>query len=479
MSLKSGVIDVGTTNIKLAIYDDTLNKVQFEKQRNQLLPSSSGFKEQDGKQILRIVKHYMSLLKQNEVRKVGFTFNKSSLVAWDKEGNPLTNVMTWMDRRGFDVANHYSPYLKLLSHFPVVSSILQPQTSAVRMKWFISNDPQLSERIGKGDAFIGTLDSFVIYNLTRKYVSDYTNLALTGLLHPATLKFIGTTYSLLKLPETIHPEPIDNIGDIGTFESVDINASIADQQAACVGEGIVGSIGEYKMTHGTGSFVDVSVEKLPRSFGRGIVPLILFKSGKNVFYGIEGFLPTSGSILDWMVESGLFSSHEEFDDLSLQSKHPRLVFSPWLVGSNIPYFPDAKGTLTGVDTETSRADIARAVYEGISVSLWLILQRISSIANSYPSIVKCDGGLAKSNAFLKILSSVLKLPTSRSADVDATSKGVAFLLKMHNEGAKLGEAKEFSKPELKMEPDETFNAESVRRRIADVLTKHGTAEFLQ
>ena len=138
--MKSGVIDVGTTNIKLAIYDDALNKVQFEKQRNQLLPSSSGFKEQDGKQILQIVKHYMSLLKQNEVRKVGFTFNRSSLVAWDKEGNPLTNVMTWMDRRGYDVANHYSAYLKTLSHFPVVSSILQPQTSAVRMKWFLSNN---------------------------------------------------------------------------------------------------------------------------------------------------------------------------------------------------------------------------------------------------------------------------------------------------------------------------------------------------
>jgi glycerol kinase len=476
--MKSGVIDVGTTNIKLAIYDDALNKVQSDKQRNQLLPSSRGFKEQDGKEILRIVKHYMNLLKQSEVRKVGFTFNRSSLVAWDKEGNPLTNVMTWMDRRGYDVANHYSVHLKLLSHFPVISSILQPQTSAVRMKWFLSNDPQLSERIAKSDAFIGTLDSFVMYNLTKKYVSDYTNIALTGLLHPATLKFIGTTYGLLKLPETIHPEPIDNIGDIGTYESVDINASIADQQAACVGEGIVGSVGGYKMTHGTGSFVDVSVPKLPRSFGRGILPLILFKSDKNVFYGIEGFLPTSGSILDWMVESGLFSSHQELDDLSQQSKRPGLVFSPWLVGSNIPYFPYDKGALLGIDTETSRADIARAMYEGISVSLWLILQKISSISDSYPSIVKCDGGLSNSSAFLKILSSVLKLPTTRSADVDATGKGVAFLLKMYNEGSKLGEAKELSKPDLKVEPDETFN-ESTRKRIVDVLIKHGTAEFLK
>ena len=476
--MKSGVIDVGTTNIKLAIYDDALNKVQSEKQRNQLLPSSSGFKEQDGKEILQTVKHYMNVLKQSDVRKVGFTFNRSSLVAWDKEGNPLTSVMTWMDRRGYDVASHYSPYLKLLSHFPIVSSILQPQTAAVRMKWFLSNDPRLSERIGKGDAFIGTLDSFVIYNLTKKYVSDYTNIALTGLVHPATLKFIGTTYSLLKLPETIHPEPIDNIGDIGTFDSVDINVSIADQQAACVGEGIVGLAGEYKMTHGTGSFVDVSVLKLPRSFGRGILPLILFKSGKDVFYGIEGFLPTSGSILDWIVESGLFSSHKELDDLSLQSNRPGLVFSPWLVGSNIPYFPDDKGTLLGIDTETSRADIARAVYEGISVSLWLILQKISSISNSYPSVVKCDGGLANSNAFLKILSSVLKLPTTRSVDLDATCKGVAFLLKMYNGGAKLGEAKELSKQELRIEPDETFN-ESMRKRIADVLIKHGTAEFLK
>ena len=118
------------------------------------------------------------------------------------------------------------------------------------------------------------------------------------------------------------------------------------------------------MTHGTGSFVDVSVEKLPRSFGRGILPLILFKSGKDVFYGVEGFLPTSGSLLDWIVESGLFSSHQELDSCHCNRSAQGLCFLRGSSAATSHIFRMTRVHFLGIDTETSRADIARAVYQG-------------------------------------------------------------------------------------------------------------------
>ncbi len=161
------------------------------------------------------------------------------------------------------------------------------------------------------------------------------------------------------------PEVIDNIHELGGgVDGMRVGGVlIADQQAAMVGEGCL-SVGCGKVTNGTGSFVDAVVDEF-KLVGGGLLPLLILKYGGNVFYGVEGFLPATGSVIDWLVRLGLLSSPQELDGLA-QVNTQGIVVIPALAGVNVPPRPCARGGLIdGLTLSTTREAFVRAVVEGI------------------------------------------------------------------------------------------------------------------
>ncbi|MGC8542774.1 MAG: FGGY-family carbohydrate kinase [Vulcanisaeta sp.] len=418
-----GVIDVGTTNVKLIVYDDELNQRYSETVNVPMLFPGNYYVEQDANGLRSAFNYLINTARDKGVKYLGISTYRASIIAWDKSGNPLINIITWLDRRGLEIVNKY-PY-SLMRHLPLLSSILIPTSPVVQILWLLKYRQGLIERVRKGEVFIGTLSSYLAYLVGGGYVNDASNEALTGLWHPGNLRRIDLIYDLLKIPREVSPEVIDNIHELGEVNGMRVGVLIADQQAAMIGEGCL-SIGCGKVTNGTGSFVDAVIDRF-RLVGDGLLPLLILKYGSDVFYGVEGFLPATGSVIDWLVKLGLLTSPQELDKLSGVSAQGVIVI-PALAGVNVPPRPCARGLIDGLTLNTTREAFVRAVVEGMVQLIGIIFDKIRNY--SRVSVVRVDGGLSRSTLFLKLLATALGTVVERQRDVEATARGVAALLKV-------------------------------------------------
>ncbi|MFP3173375.1 MAG: FGGY family carbohydrate kinase [Vulcanisaeta sp.] len=418
-----GVIDVGTTNVKLIIYSSELEPQYQEVINVPTLFPRSYYVEQDANTLRGAFRHLINVARDRGVKFLGISTYRASTIAWDRSGNPLTNIVTWLDRRGLEIINRF-PY-NLLRRLPLMSSVLIPTSPVVQILWLLRNRRDILERVSRGEAYIGTLSSYLAYLVSGKYINDATNEALTGLWHPGRLERIGVVYDALKIPREVGPEVTDNVYEYGEIDGVRVGVLIADQQAAMIGEGCLTS-GCGKVTNGTGSFVDVAIDKF-RLAGDGLLPLLVLKIGNSLFYGVEGFLPATGSVIDWLIKLGLLSTPQELDRL-MGIRTGDLVVIPALAGVNVPQRPCARGFIDGLTLDTNREVFVRAVVEGIVQLVALIFDKIRGIANV--EFVRVDGGLSRSNLFLKLLATALGVRVERQFDVEATARGVAALLKV-------------------------------------------------
>jgi len=344
---------------KLIIYDDELNHEYQESINVPMLFPRSYYAEQDAEALKAAFNHLLNTARSRDVRLIGISTYRASIIVWDRSGNPLTNIITWLDRRGLEVINKFP--LSLLKHVPPLSSILVSTSPAVQILWLKRNRGDLLERIKRGDAYVGTLSSFLAFLISGKYINDATNEALTGLWNPSNFRRIKAVYDVLGIPEAINPDIVDNIYDYGNINGIDIGVMIADQQAAMVGEGCMES-GCGKVTNGTGSFVDAATNEF--KIGSGLLPLLMLKVGNESFYGVEGFLPATGSVIDWLTKLGLISAPEELDKLAGVGIGD-LIVVPALAGVNVPQRPCARGLIDGLTLGVTRESFVRAVMEGL------------------------------------------------------------------------------------------------------------------
>jgi len=260
-----------------------------------------------------------------------------------------------------------------------------------------------------------TVDSYLTYRLTGKFVSDATNACLSGIVDPRSMKEIGIVKSLFNL-RTETPELVENAQTIGSYNGMELNALIADQQAASVAEGAYeGGIG--KVTNGTGTFVDIPTLGFAR---RGeLIPLVLLKHKGRVWFGVEGYLPTTGRAVDMMIATGLT---RDYSDLEVE-RTGDVIFIPALSGLQVPRIPNAKGVIAGLTLGSDRAAIVSGLLKSVAFHVRLVLTQ----SREQPKALRADGGLSRSDALLKTISAATRTRVERDTDLEATSRGVAML----------------------------------------------------
>ncbi len=420
-----GVIDVGTTSTKLFIYDrkgdmhfSTKVRLGFERREGNYI-------EQDSNRLWSIVETFLRKMKQENVKNFGLTTYRASVLIWDKDGKPITNVITWIDRRGLEVKRNFSLFMKLLSKLPMLKSVLSIDSPAMLYKWLILKDPRLKKEIERGDLFFGTLDSYLAYKLTGEYISDVTNATLTGLIHPKTLKSLSIVSRLLGIPD-YSPRIVDNVELLGEVDGIEFNVMIADQQAAAVAEGCLKG-GMVKITNGTGSFVDMALEdfKMPK---KGLIPVTLVKVGDNIVYGVEGFIPSSGIVLDWMVEKNIVDDYKTI--CSDEEEGEEIYFLPMFRGLRVPYHLAASGSVLGLTLNSSSMDIARGFINGLAFLIQEILNEMIWQFNYRPDVLYCNGGLSQCRRLLQAIADYTGFYVVRSRGADATAHGVLKLLEI-------------------------------------------------
>ncbi|MDG7007800.1 MAG: carbohydrate kinase [Nitrososphaerota archaeon] len=399
-------VDVGTTRIKLALYDDELHGKVSE--TLSVPVGADGL--QDAEELFRAVKHLVERGKELGASSVGLSTYRGSTVAWDKEGKPLTPIVTWTDRGSTSIYRRLPAYLKLMGKIPPFDLIISPYSPVLKFLRLGELNPSLPE-----DAMMWTVDAYLAYRLTGKFVSDATNACLSGMVDPRSMKEIGAVKSLFKLKmET--PQLVENTERIGEHNGMEVNALVADQQAASVAEGAVeGGVG--KVTNGTGTFVDIPTAGFAR---RGeLIPLVLLKHRGKVWFGVEGYLPTSGRAVDTMLAMGVL---RDYSDLEVEPGGD-VIFIPALSGLQVPRVPDAKGVIAGLTLGSDRTAVVSGLLKSIAFHVRLVLEQ----SRERPQVLRADGGLSKSDALLKTISAATKTRVERDADIEATARGLAML----------------------------------------------------
>ena len=399
-------VDVGTTTIKLRIYDSGLVRRHSE---SMTVPvSAEGL--QDAEQLFRAVRHLLDRGKELGAKSAGLATYRASTVAWGKDGTPLTPIVTWTDRKVFSTYTRLPLHIKLAGRIPPLDLIISPYSPVMRFLRLRELNPSLPE-----GSMQWTIDAYLAYRLTGRFVSDATSACLSGLIDPRKMKEIGVVRSLFKL-KLEAPSLVENSERIGDAGGIELNALIADQQAASVGEWAVEE-GVAKVTNGTGTFVDIPTRGFSR---RGdLIPLVLLKHRGRVWFGVEGYLPTTGKAVDLILAMGLI---RDYADLEVEGDKG-VVFIPALSGLQIPRAPNSKGLIAGLDLGSDRGAVVSGLLRSIAFHVRLVLEE----SREKPMVLRADGGLSKSDELLRRISAAAGVDVERSQDLEATSRGLAML----------------------------------------------------
>jgi glycerol kinase len=411
-------VDVGTTHVKLNTYNSELRRQHSE---SVVVPvGADGM--QDAEELFRAVRHFVARARELGASSFGLATYRASTVAWDKEGKPITPIVTWTDRSTVATYRRLPAYLKLVGKVPPLDLVISPYSPVLRFLRLRELKPDLDE-----GSMQWTVDAYLAYRLTGAFVSDATSATLTGIIDPRTLNEIGLVKSLFKL-KLQTPRIVENAERVGSCEGLELNAMAADQQAASVAEWAVEG-GVAKVTNGTGTFVDIPTQGFAR---RGdLIPVVLLKHRRRVFHGVEGYLPTSGRAVDALLSMGVL---RDYSDLESEGG-AGVIFIPALSGLQVPRIPGAKGVIAGLTLNSDRG----AVVAGLRKSIAFHVRFVIAQAAEKVSILRADGGLSRSGSLLREISAATELPVERRADLEATSRGLAMLQMASTSGRSLQE----------------------------------------
>jgi glycerol kinase len=454
-------LDIGTTNIKAFLFDKKGEIFAQARKRPNHISDNPGQVEQDPKEIWDLSRQVMEEvlnsknLKANSVDSIAISTQRSSFLFWDKKsGEPLSNIITWQDKRCaeyarkktksimFKVGRGIAKFVILFWKNPkmVTTSLLEFNTdmASSRTGWYLEKNPEIRKEIQDPETTIawGQTDSWILWKLTegKVHATDYSN-AGTGLLDPFALKWHPTLMKAFKVPEHIMPELRETKGDFGTTNlfgggEIPITAVIADQQASLFGQCCFNK-GDLKVTNGTGSFVDINTGTKPFASKRRLYPMPAWKIDGEEAYLLEGMSHNTGNIIDWIQNAlGFYKDPAESEKmaLSVDSTNGVYFLPTFTSGISFPYWDTtARGNIFGISLETKKEHIVRAVLEGICFRIKDIVDGIKRDTKIQVKKMKADGGASQNKFLLQFLSDITGLTIELSASPESTALGAAFV----------------------------------------------------
>ncbi|MEM3832557.1 MAG: FGGY family carbohydrate kinase [Thermoprotei archaeon] len=464
------VLDIGTRDLKALLFDDKGELIRKTINELKLIQPAPSFVEQDPIEIYQILlKTIKSTINDERVDGIAITNNRSTTIVWDRSGKPLYNAITWMDSRGYDVANRLKSELNLPEEFARL--LLYPHASSMYLRWILDNVTDVKPKAEKGEIFFGTLNTYIIWMLTNGgiHAIDPSNASATGLFDPFSISWWTDIIETFKIPHSILPEVKENISDYGEVKSgpqnligVPILVSTADQQAALFGEACI-MRGEVKVTNGSGSFVDMNVGDSIKFSEHGLIPMIAWKIKNSTSYLLEGYIAFSGELLIWLQEIGLLEEIEKIDAIAkLVNDSEGVYFVPAFTGLSAPYNdPTARGVLIGLSRGTKKEHIIRSALEGIAYSIYDIIDVMQKDTETQIQIIRADGNLSKSDFLLQYVANLTRINVERPKNLETTGSGAAYMALIGLDVISLNDIKRLIKIERVFEPKEFIDIEKL------------------
>ncbi|WP_324740153.1 glycerol kinase GlpK [Tsuneonella sp. CC-YZS046] len=367
---------------------------------------------------------------------IGITNQRETVVAWDKAGGqPLSRALVWQDRRTAAQCGQ----LRAAGHEDAVREktglLLDPYFSATKMRWLIDNEPQVAAAAAKGTLAFGTIESWLLYNLTGgAHLSDASNASRTLLLPLEGASWDAGLCDLFGVPSRALPEVCDNAGPIASTSpdlfgrAIPICGLAGDQQSATIGQACLNP-GDCKATYGTGAFVLSNMgSTVPRSANR-LLGTVLRQLGGQRHYALEGSVFVAGSLIQWLRDTlGIISSADETARLAASIPDSGgVTIVPALSGLGAPHWrPEARGAIAGLSFNSGKAQIARAALEAMSHQTHDLARAFEADDAGWTSL-RIDGGMSANDWMAQDLADILRLPVERPDYVETTALGAAVL----------------------------------------------------
>lgn len=440
-------IDQGTTSSRAIIFDETGTPVSSGQYAfNQIFPHP-GWVEHDPMEILDSQYKAMadalskSGLSAKDISGIGITNQRETVVVWDRNtGKPLCNAIVWQCRRTADICrqlenNGLTDYI-----IDKTGLLIDAYFSGTKVKWILDNIDGARMRAERGDLVFGTIDSWLIWNLTGGvHVTDYSNASRTMLFNINTLSWDKDLCKMLDIPMSMLPEPVPSsmeygkirasIPELEAFSGIPICGSIGDQQAALLGQGCI-LPGQAKNTYGTGCFTLMNSGENPVLCRNGLLTSVGWSINGKTTYALEGSIFNAGSSIQWLRdELGLIKTAHECDILAESVPDNGGVYMvSAFTGLGAPHWDMyARGTLIGITRGTTKAHVARAVLEGITYQVKDMLDAMEQASGKQLSVLRVDGGASVSDFMMQFQSDILRRPIDRPKLVETTALGAAFL----------------------------------------------------
>lgn len=437
-------IDQGTTSSRSILFDHEGNICSIaQKEFNQIFPKP-GWVEHDPQEIWSSQASTIAQVITNvgaeskDIAAIGITNQRETTIVWDAEtGRPVYNAIVWQDRRTADYCKELEKQGLTQKIREKTGLIIDAYFSGTKIRWILENVPGAREKAEAGKLRFGTVDTWLIWNMTHgeKHVTDVTNASRTLLYNIHTLEWDEEMLQLLGIPKSMLPEVKSSSEVYGYTHmpifSLDVPiAGIAgDQQAALFGQ-MCTEPGTIKNTYGTGCFLLMNTGEKAVLSQNNLLTTIAWKIGNQVSYALEGSVFVAGSVIKWMRdEMHMFRTAKDIDRLAENAEdNGGVYFVPALTGLGAPYWdPYAKGTITGITRGTKLEHVARAALEGIAFETMDIVEAMRKDAGVSLGELKVDGGVSNSNVTMQFQADILGTNVVRPTCVETTAKGAAYL----------------------------------------------------
>ena len=373
-----------------------------------------------------------------DIAAIGITNQRETTIVWDAEtGQPVYNAIVWQDRR----TSEYCDFLKSQGLVDKIREktglIIDAYFSGTKIRWILENVPGAREKAEAGRLRFGTVDTWLVWQLTRGevHVTDVSNASRTMLFNIHELQWDRELLDLFGIPASMLPEVRSSSEVYGHTKTtifaheVPIAGIAGDQQAALFGQ-LCTDPGSVKNTYGTGCFLLMNTGKKPILSKNNLLTTVAWKIGDTVNYALEGSIFVGGSVVQWLRDGlGIIRSSAEVEALaSSVPDNGGVYFVPALTGMGAPYWDQyAHGTICGLTRGTTAAHIARAALEGIAFQTMDIVEAMSRDAGVRLAELKVDGGASRNNLMMQFQADILGTSVIRPEVTESTAMGACYL----------------------------------------------------
>ncbi|MCZ1010773.1 glycerol kinase GlpK [Streptomyces lydicus] len=439
-------IDQGTTSSRCIVFDKDGRIVSVDQKEHEQIFPKPGWVEHDATEIWNNVQQVVDSavekagLTAADVKAIGITNQRETTLLWDRTtGEPVHNAIVWQDTRTDALCkelgrNVGQDRFRRETGLPLASYFAGP-----KIRWLLDNVEGLRERAERGDILFGTMDSWVIWNLTGGvnggvHVTDVTNASRTMLMNLHRLEWDQKILTSMEIPAAVLPE-IKSSAEVygrttsGVLAGVPVASALGDQQAALFGQTCFEQ-GEAKSTYGTGTFMLMNTGHEPVNSYNGLLTTVGYRIGEQEpVYALEGSIAVTGSLVQWMRDQmGLINSAAEIETLaSTVEDNGGAYFVPAFSGLFAPYWrSDARGVIAGLTRYVTKAHIARAVLEATAWQTREITDAMTKDSGVELTALKVDGGMTSNNLLMQTISDFLDAPVVRPMVAETTCLGAAY-----------------------------------------------------